>query len=508
MKNNKEDVAKINGESEKSNSKFRKTANAVKIISVLLIFIIGFASFCSVYSFKYLDSTFKMEMFYEQPEDSVDILVLGSSHSYQGINTAVLWEEYGYAAYDLCGAAQPIWNTYYYFEEALKTQTPKVVILDVYTLHYTDEYGDESYAIKNTYGMKWSQTKVDAINASFDSELYGMQYFFDILQFHSRYSDLSASDFYPYMANTTLYENHKGFYCYFTSTAIEDKDFSDFSYYNQMTEKVEEYYTKILELAYSNDIPVILVGIPFDADDYHIAFFKTAEAIANMYGYPFFNFLTDYKEALGLDYSTDFYDSQHLNYLGNTKLTRFLGDYISDNYSVPDRRGDDNYSSWEADAQVYYDQLENHNVTLITDIAEYGNVVTNSRYNVIITKNSILQNDELDPSEISSFLVATGIDETEFETGGMWIFSEGEQVYYNDCLDDDIEKSFKLSRFNDAMIKVSCDDNGEHLIDIYVNRSNKSVVDYGLNIYVYDTLTQSTVDAVGINSSDYTLQRQ
>lgn len=497
-----------NAGSSETVKKSRKGRHAFEIIAVLLIFAVGMFSVYSVLSFKYIDSVFKMEMFYEQPEDSVDILVLGSSHSYQGINTAVLWEEYGYAAYDLCGAGQFIWNTYYYLEEALKTQSPKLIILDAYYLHVTDDYEDESFAIKNTYGMKWSQTKVDAIKASFDSDLYGLQYFFEILQYHSRYSDVDETDFYPYQANEAMYENHKGFYCYFYSTPVEEKDFSEVDYYNEMTEKVEEYYAKILELAYSENIPVIVVGIPFDADNYHVAFFRTGERIANMFGYPFLNFLTDYKDELGLDYSTDFADSQHLNYLGNTKLTRFLGDYISENYSIPDRRGDENYSSWEADAQIYYYQLENKNTTLITDISEYADTVANNRYQVIITKNSSADGEqEMSSSELSEFLSAVGISQEEFTNGGVWIYSGGEQVYHNDCTEEDFQKSYSLSKYDDAMISTSYDDEGVMIIDVYMNKTEVTAADYGLNVYVYDTLTRTSVDSIGINPNNFALSR-
>ncbi len=84
-----------------------------------------------------------MDAFRNLEEDSLDILVLGSSHAYVDINPAVLWSEYGIAAYDLCGSNQPMWNTYYYLKEALKTQTPKVVVLEAYCVSLDLEYIDE-----------------------------------------------------------------------------------------------------------------------------------------------------------------------------------------------------------------------------------------------------------------------------------------------------------------------------------------------------------------------------
>ena len=106
-----------------------------KIISFLVAFILTFTGIIQILDFKYLDSIFKVDSFYDLEDNTVDVLVLGSSHAYQGINTAVLWRNFGIASFNLCGAAQPIWNTYYYLEEALKTQTPKAIILDNYYLY-------------------------------------------------------------------------------------------------------------------------------------------------------------------------------------------------------------------------------------------------------------------------------------------------------------------------------------------------------------------------------------
>ena len=476
-----------------------------KVTAFLLAVAISLTASWFVLDFKYVDSIFKVKMFYEQEDNTVDVLVLGSSHIYQGINTAVLWEEYGYAAYDLCGAAQPIWNTYYYLEEALKTQTPKVIILDTYTLHYSDEFGDTSYAIKNTYGLKWSQTKIDAIKASFNTEETGNQYFFEVLQYHSRYSDLNKADFYPYQANKAMYENHKGFYCYFRSEAVADKDFSSVTYYNEMIPKVEEYYRKIIELAQSENIPLILTAVPFAAENYHQGFFNTAKAIADEYGVPFYNFLTDYKEALGLDYSTDFADSQHLNYLGNTKLTRFFGDVLKENYDIPDRRGDEKYSSWDADALVYDKQRENAEVKSIAGIFDYADVFENDRYVIVMTESI----DNFDMLTLGVHKVASGffnmldIDESEYKAGGMWVYRNGDMEYYKACEGENFTKTVKLSRFDTACVKTETRflDEEETIITntIHVNKNDVTKADKGINIYVYDTFTMSTVDTVCYN---------
>ena len=93
------------------------------------------------FSFKYGDGILGLKKFYMLDEDSVDVLILGSSHAFENINTGFLFDSYGIASYVLSGSVQPYWNTYYYLTEALKTQQPKVIILDAYASTFDNEIG-------------------------------------------------------------------------------------------------------------------------------------------------------------------------------------------------------------------------------------------------------------------------------------------------------------------------------------------------------------------------------
>lgn len=483
----------------------------LKIVSFVLLFTLTITGTLHALDFKYLDSTFKLDAFYDLPENSVDVLVLGSSHAYQGINTAVMWKDYGYAAFDLCGAAQPIWNTYYYLEEALKTQTPKLIILDVYTLHYTSEYGETSFAIKNTYGLKWSDTKKKAIEASFDTESTGNQYFIELLQYHSRYSDLNKTDFYPYQANKEMYENHKGFYCYFRSEKINEPYLDSIDYTNEITDKNLLYYKMILDLAESKKIPVIVTVIPFAAELYHQGFFNAAEEVADEYNVPFLNFLTEYKEAVGIDYSTDFTDNQHLNHLGNTKLTRFISNFIMVNYDIPDNRGNEAYASWDADAAVYYNQLENHNNSKISNAGDYASVLTNDRYTVIVTLSCPDYSKVSTSCKLLTNHLISAVESSIPPYGGVWIIKNGTIEYKKNNPEGGFSKSVSLGKTDGALIKsetVYNEDGSEETLNrIYFNKQKKSLTDYGLNIIVYDEFTQSLVDVVCVDFNDGKFRR-
>ena len=69
--------------------------SAIRITCFLVVLALVLVSVCHVLKPKNDDGIYDMELFYELPEDSVEVLVLGSSHAYCGFNTGVLWREQG-----------------------------------------------------------------------------------------------------------------------------------------------------------------------------------------------------------------------------------------------------------------------------------------------------------------------------------------------------------------------------------------------------------------------------
>ena len=70
------------------------------------------------------------------PEDTIDAVFVGSSHVYCGVNPAILWEDYGYSTFDMAVSGQSKEVAYHGMVELLKTQSPKVVFVDLYALTY------------------------------------------------------------------------------------------------------------------------------------------------------------------------------------------------------------------------------------------------------------------------------------------------------------------------------------------------------------------------------------
>ena len=108
----------------------------------------------------------QQEGLYWQPRNSIDVVMMGTSHIHCDINTGLLWEKYGIAAYDYSGAEQPLWMTYYYLKELCRYQEPKMVVLDLYApARFKEDYQYEWIA-ENIYGMRFSLNKLRMLSVS------------------------------------------------------------------------------------------------------------------------------------------------------------------------------------------------------------------------------------------------------------------------------------------------------------------------------------------------------
>lgn len=121
----------------------------VAIKSVLIV-VLFFAAFTYLNKVFYNRDVYKGEFFHNLPENSIDAIVLGSSHAQYSFVPAVFYEDTGLYSYVLGSACQPLEVSVEMLKEALKTQSPKLVILEGYTslpLHITSCLTDGCYVI-------------------------------------------------------------------------------------------------------------------------------------------------------------------------------------------------------------------------------------------------------------------------------------------------------------------------------------------------------------------------
>ncbi len=314
---------------------------------------------------------------YDQPRDTIDVLMLGSSHMYYGVNTAKLWEDYGIAGYDYGSAEQSLWVSYHYLIEACKTQDPKVVVLDFFTPAAFQEDHKYKYTFLSDalYGMKFSFNKLRLMNACFDGNLkLWNKYFPSFFGYHDRYENVELGDF------GKMFEDHsafKGFVPYFEKTSTEGFGLDTESVLPP-SDKSRIYLQKIVDYTKKHDIRLYITIVPYRVNDEQVTGVVQEEdkrynwlegyvkyLQKNGYDNVYFDYTLKHMESFGLEMwsGEDMYDYTHLNYYGSCKFTDYLAKHLRQLYGeelLPDHREDPAYESWDENVRIIKEDVLTH----------------------------------------------------------------------------------------------------------------------------------------------------
>ena len=296
-----------------------------------------------------------MTNLYAQPRDTVDLLVTGTSLGYSACNTNVLWRAFGIASYNLCGAEQPFWETYYLLREALTLQHPRVIVLDAKAATYTLDYSTRARTIQHTFGILHPIHRIEAIVGCQESLRAAMDFVWAFPQIHNRYPSVGWEDFIWPPSNQGRGSSWKGF----IETDGVDPHGRAFGYSHNkkpLVPRAEEYVRKILEMVQKENIPILLVAFPSPNYDNDAVYFDALWRIAEEYGVPYIDY-NDPAWYIGLDYAMDFADWEHLNIRGGIKMSYRLGNDLGKYYSLPDHRQDPAYESYEVCAEQWMKKL-------------------------------------------------------------------------------------------------------------------------------------------------------
>ena len=451
------------------------------------------------------DGNYVAQMFAKQTPHTVDVVFVGSSHIYTDVNPAVLWEEYGIASYALAGSNQPLWNTYYYMKEAIEKQSPELVVVDLYRAMETRDVIDDARIAMNTLGLAYGENRTENIRASIAEGASLLDYVLGYPIYHTRYEFLQESDFKRYNGDPNG-ENYKGF----NENCISVTPFESFSDVTgiedrlALTKKSEEYVRKIMELAKATETELLLIVAPYQGimpSDKMI--FNEAEALAKEYGVPYIDF-NEYYAEIGLDPMRDCAESSHLNYDGSEKFSEYLGSYLKTRYSLPDRRGEDGYESWEKNAEhyeriAYYFKLRN-----TENLEKYLKLLFEAEgYTALISLDG-----QYDYGKVGvlDMLEDYGV---KMNDGGVAVVHDGEVLF---CGDDTAAEDYhyhmdwgsKTIVIDGKIIQQSDVYTGECVRAVEKSMSldgiNAVVAPHGVNVMIYDEYT-NRYDSVGFDAT-------
>lgn len=275
--------------------------------------------------------------FLGEADNSLDVVAIGNSNLAHGVSMMELYNTYGYSGMVSAQPSQTMGQAYELLKRVLEHQKPKLVILEVDALFN---------------GKKLSANAETALKDH-------VQNLFPVLWYHNRWKELKASDFTDVMDQSWRHYA-KG---YEMQTTIQPCDNVD----GYMTRKyapisidtiTAALVRRFVSTCQSADIKVLLLSVPCPkgwSAAKHTAVSEFAQKM-NV-SYLDLNTGTDdngYDKPLDMDWNKDSRDGgTHLNIYGAMKVTAALGDYLSQKYELPDRKGNAQYAQWDADWKEY-----------------------------------------------------------------------------------------------------------------------------------------------------------
>jgi hypothetical protein len=263
--------------------------------------------------------------FYGEPKDTIQIAIIGNSDAYSGISPLELWNQHGYTAYVAGEGSMALSQSVIMLKNMLKNQKPKLVILETDVI----------------FSGHLHNTLVSAVQAKMP-----------LFQYHNRWKSVKARDMFkkPHYKSRTV---TKGQYI---SNDIVPYTGPEYMVKCSNKRKIP-WYSKIyldqfVELCQENNIQLLMVEVPsFTSWDY--VKHNSVQSYADENGLTFID-MDLKRQEFGFDWKTDSRDGgNHLNCDGAKKATRYLGDYIKNNYDLKDNRSDPAYSQWNEDYKEY-----------------------------------------------------------------------------------------------------------------------------------------------------------
>lgn len=302
---------------------------------------------------KHAEQTFRA--FYDQKEDSLDGIYLGSSSAYRYWIPTEAYRKYGLAIFNLGTGSQPVVLQKYLIEEALKTQPDmKIIIIDIRSLTTPAEKHKEADIRRVTDGMKSSKTRREAIRAAlkfFKAEgaeiSYNTAYYdYPFLLYHNRWKeDLTLRE----LRGKHKGNKYKGFIPTIHSlNAVEMEQPAYTSETAEPTSLRKKTLQDLLDYCKTLDQKVVFVSAPYAMNEDRQALMHAYMKQIRENGFETFDFNTpELVEKLDLDWSRDFMDTKHVNYYGAVKYTRFVAKLVKKRISSTDHRVEPAYVSWD-----------------------------------------------------------------------------------------------------------------------------------------------------------------
>lgn len=291
----------------------------------------------------------RFEDFYNTPKNTIDVVFLGSSHSYCSFDPVIFDSMTGSNSFQMGTPLQHLDTSYYVFKEILNYQKPKVLVMDIY-FKIIEQSFDLKQADSFFQVAKDENLKNDYINDVF-SLGEKAKYFFKPIRYQQDYFAYKSKEYKDKIEskfNVHLVEKKqegvekysaKGFiYCDYGIPSDKYGDANQFTGYDgrnfDIDNNQKKYLDKIIQLCEDNNIKIVFVTSPIaNISMEKIKYYdKVNQKIAqyseeNNIPYIDYNIVNMNENLLK---NSNFRDDSHLNYSGVVIVNKHFVNWLID----------------------------------------------------------------------------------------------------------------------------------------------------------------------------------
>ena len=265
-----------------------------------------------------------------EPDDSLDVLFVGDSIPFCGIEPLRIWKTRGFTSHVLFILAANMPDVKTMLETVEPYQHPKIIVFETNALFKRFTFDD--------------------------ALMHELQMTFPVLRYHTRWRWLTPTDLTATPARDWL-DPSKGYRPNSTVDPVPEDEQDD---YGTAPKEVEEldpfcqwYLAHLVDYCRSMGATPVFMSLP-SLTNWNMARHNHLDAWARSHDVDYID-LNAEPTKVALDWDTDTKDAgEHLNTSGADKVTLYVSNLLADRYDLTDHRGDEDYAAWDEAYAAYY----------------------------------------------------------------------------------------------------------------------------------------------------------
>lgn len=365
-----------------------KPKRKFEILIMLFAMVISYVTLSFILNRQLTSDETRIKNFYYEEKNNLDMVMIGSSMVFTAYSAPLAWKEQGYTSYVLGVNAAPMGIMKSMIKEVRKHQNPKVILIDLNAVMYSDQAQRKESSLRRWIdNMEMSQNKIDTINELVPAA-EKPAYFQPFLKYHNNwkefFSGLTMSGLQlksmitkdnlsvAGMNGSTKKDNRRKFVSIDNYekrkplSPITGQDLHDLLKYLK-DNKIENVRFVIMPRYYNAKM--------LDKR----ALFNEASDIVKSQGFKVYDFDKVIND-IGVK-TDDYYNSDHLNFYGQKKMTKYFGRILEKDFQLKGMYNDKTIHKWNKEYESYEkiyqwgtEQID-HNVYFRYDYRELNEVI-------------------------------------------------------------------------------------------------------------------------------------